>query len=138
MPLAFATAPIVADNFGSSDTPLLCNMACNVKRGTQLGKFASKFRSRVQPVSEGVGKEILSVYRRFRESGARIATPYLEAMPFTPPTVQEDRARRFESLQSRWSLFGPSLDEPGGPFTVIPRRDETVRPGPSKKPRKCS
>jgi hypothetical protein len=137
MPLAFATAPIVADNFGSSDTPLLCNMACNVNRSTQLGKFASKFRSRVQPLPEEVGKEVLSVYRRFRENGARIATNYLEAMPFAPPMVHEDRARRYDSLRSRWSLFGPSLDEPGGPFTVIPRRDETVRPGPSKNPRKC-
>jgi hypothetical protein len=101
MPLTYATAPVVVDNHGRSDVPLLAEMARGVRRSTAVGKFASAFRSRRLPVAGEIGKQVLFIYVQFRRNGAEIATGYEEAMPYPPPRIERNRASRFKWVRSR-------------------------------------
>jgi hypothetical protein len=101
MPLTYAAAPIVLNNFGYSDVPLLAELVNGVIRSTPLGKFASAFRSRRQALPEHVGAQVLSTYRHFRERGAEVASHYVQAMPYPPPCVEQDRAARYALMLSR-------------------------------------
>jgi hypothetical protein len=44
MPLTYASAPVVVDNRGWSNVPLLAEVAHGVRRSTPVGRFASAFR----------------------------------------------------------------------------------------------
>jgi hypothetical protein len=54
-----------------------------VMSDTAVGKFASAFRSRRQPLSERAGEQVIAEYERFREH-ARVASTYDQAMPHPP------------------------------------------------------
>jgi hypothetical protein len=101
MPLTYATAPVVVDNQGHSDIPLLAEMAHGVKRTTPVGRFSSAFRSCRRPLAGEVGAEVLDTYRKFRRDAAEIATRYDQAMPYSPPRIEQDRLRRYELIRSR-------------------------------------
>jgi hypothetical protein len=104
MPLTYATAPLVIDNLGRSDIPLLAGLASGVRRSTALGKFASAFRSRREPLPVEVAAQVLSTFNQFRKETAEVASSYDEAMPYPPPKVEQDRAARYEWVRSRSQL----------------------------------
>jgi hypothetical protein len=99
MPLTYESAPIVVNNHGYSDTPLLRDETNAVMRDTAVGKFASAFRSRRQPLSERVGEQVIAEYERFREH-ARVASTYDQAMPYPPPCLlnRKQRKEQYELL----------------------------------------
>jgi hypothetical protein len=101
MPLTYATAPIVVDNQGRSDVRLLAEMARGVGRSTPVGRFASAFRSCRRPLAGEVGAQVLSTYQQFREGVAEVAISYDQAMPYSPPRIERDRASRYEWIRSR-------------------------------------
>jgi hypothetical protein len=101
MPLTYATAPIVLDSQGRSDLPLLAEMAHGVRRSTPVARFASAFRSCRRPVAGEIGEQVIYTYQRFRDGDAEIAERYQQAMPYSPPMVEQDRASRYELLRSR-------------------------------------
>jgi hypothetical protein len=101
MPLAYKTAPLVVDNKAPSDVPLLAEMVHNVRRPTPISRFASVFRSCRTAVAGEVGAQILSVYQQFRRDGAEEAKDYVQAMPYEPPTIEQDRRARYELIKSR-------------------------------------
>jgi hypothetical protein len=99
MPLTYATAPTMIDDAGRSDIPLLPGLIRRVGRPTPIGKFASAFRSRREPLNGEIGAHVLSVYKRFRKSG-EVARSYEQAMPYPPPKIERDRVSRYNVLRS--------------------------------------
>ena len=67
--------------------------------------FASGFRSRRKAVAGEVGTQILSVYQQFRRGGAEVAKDYVQAMPYEPPQIEQDRRARYE-LKRRGACDG--------------------------------
>ena len=100
MPLRYDTAPTLVNNFGASDVPTLIHMISDVRRGSPVAQFASKFRSRRQPLPEHVGRELLDVYNRFRADGAAVAKGYEDALPFPPPRIDADREATYRRLRN--------------------------------------
>ena len=98
MPLAFDTAPLLVDNQGGSDFPVLMEMIDEVSRNTPVARFASKFRSRRQPLPADVGRQLVEGYRGFRRRGATVAQHYAAALPYPPSRIDQDREATYHSL----------------------------------------
>lgn len=95
MPLRYDSSPLLVDAAGQSDCPALLQDIRGVRRTTWLAKFTSAFRSRRHPIAGVIGSELLHVYRAWREAHTdRIATHYIDALPFHPPYIEKDTARR--------------------------------------------
>jgi hypothetical protein len=99
MPLTYESAPIVVNNDGYSDFPLLRDVTNAVMRRTAVGKFASGFRSRRKPLPERVGEQLIAEYERFRRH-SQVASPYDDAMPYSPPCLlsRKERKQQYELL----------------------------------------
>lgn len=97
MPLTYATAPVVVDNDGRSDITLLAEMTRRVMRPTAVSRFSSAFRSRRDAVAGEVGAHVLSVYEQFRLV-SEVAKTYVQAMPYAPPKIEQDRVARYQNL----------------------------------------
>lgn len=98
MPLCYDSAPTLVNNFGASDVPTLIRMISDVKRGSPVAQFASKFRSRRRPLPDPVGREFLQVYSQFRDDGAAVSENYVDALPYSPPRVDQDREATYQRL----------------------------------------
>jgi len=94
MPFRYADAPVVLDGSGHSDVPGLREMIEDCKRHSWMGRFASKFRTRREPLPEPVAAAMIEAYESMRRTKGRtaVARRYEEALPVNPPKV--DRARR--------------------------------------------
>ena len=101
MPLAYESAPTFVNIFDFSDFPLLTELFNDVRRSTPVAKFASKFRSRRSPLPPRVGEEIIRVFDHYRSSGATVASSYVDALPYSPPIVDHERAATYRSLLER-------------------------------------
>ncbi|HIO50418.1 TPA: hypothetical protein EYN23_24130 [Candidatus Poribacteria bacterium] len=53
IPFKYSTAPLLINNQGQTDFPLLKSFVADVNRPTYVSKFASRFRSRRQPLTIG-------------------------------------------------------------------------------------
>jgi hypothetical protein len=106
MPLSYRCAPTLVSNYEFSDFPLLNKMLVGVLRGSPVARFASKFRSRREPLPPSVGAQIISVYEESRKRGGRacLAQSYVDALPYAPPKVDHDRRATYEVLLQN-SLF---------------------------------
>jgi hypothetical protein len=98
MPLRYDAAPLVIDNDGVTDIPLLATQSDGVNRLTAVARFASAFRSRRTPVAGEIGAAIIACYLTARTSG-RVAKSYTDAMPRPPAIVELDRQQRYQSLR---------------------------------------
>ncbi len=103
MPFRYDTAPLVVDSSGNSDMEEILAMISGVNRGGWEGRFASKFRSRKEPLPESVALELLEVYQTRRRARAGVlAVTYNEALPWDPPVVdtsrQETYSKRLEKV----------------------------------------
>ncbi len=98
MPLRYEAAPTIIDNAGHSDMSAVFEELTDVNRGTLVAKFASKFRSRRQPLTVGFARQIEKVYVNFRKRKAAIADRYEEALPFDPPAIDRKRARTYRAI----------------------------------------
>lgn len=99
MPLVYKSAPLLVDNNGNSDVPMLFREINNCRRPTQVSRFTSKFRSRRKPLPTDIGCQVVSVYRDFRGQGAPVARSYVDALPFSPPCIDLNRERTYEDLR---------------------------------------
>lgn len=98
MPLNYRSAPLVVNNQGNSEIPLLALQCRGILRSTPVARFASAFRSRRTPVAGEAGAAIIACYRSHRTPG-RIAKTYSDAMPYPPSVVELDRAERYQSIR---------------------------------------
>lgn len=95
MPLRYNSSPLLVDAAGRSDCPSLLRDIRGVRRTSWLAKFSSAFRSRRHPVAGVVGAELLGTYRTWRAARTdRIATRYIDALPYHPPYIESDDDRR--------------------------------------------
>lgn len=101
MPLTYQAAPTLVNNYGSSDTPALLGLIAGVRRSSPIAQFSSKFRSCRSSLPPAVGKQLISVYDRFRRNGAAIATSYVDALPCLPPRIDRNRAATYKKLLGR-------------------------------------
>jgi hypothetical protein len=97
MPLTYGAAPVIIDNDGQSDTPAIMREIRNVSRSTLKRKFASKFRSRREPVQLELAKQLETAYNKHRRRKGAVAERYEEALPFSPPKVDRQRERTYRS-----------------------------------------
>jgi len=98
MPLRYSAAPLVIDNDGATDIPILAAQSDGIHRSTAIARFASAFRSRRMPVAGEIGAAIIACYRTARTNG-RIAKSYTDAMPRPPAIVELDRLHRYRTLR---------------------------------------
>ena len=124
MPLKFHCAPVLVNNDGYSDTPLILEMIENVNQPTPVSRFSSKFKTRCRPLTQSVGEQIVSVFENRRADGAKVAECYSEAMPYPPPLIDSDRRGTYE-----WFL-SPDYSEDGMPL----RKSNSSSCAPKQRP----
>jgi hypothetical protein len=100
MPLSYALAPTLVNNLGFSDIPKLLDIIGGVRRGGPIAQFASKFRSRREPLPLPVAEQVIAVYERERSNGGfgSVAQSYVDALPCVPPRVDNDREGTYHRL----------------------------------------
>lgn len=98
MPLSYRKAPLVIDNEGRTDLPLLARETNGIARHTPVARFSSAFRSRRRPVAGEIGQEIVACYDQYRRPG-NIAATYVEALPYPPPLIEVDRVVRYHEIR---------------------------------------
>lgn len=97
MPFRYGAAPLLIDNQGKSDFPLVRKLVANVNRPTWMGRFASKFRSSRQFLPRDVAAQLVSIFnqRMWKAGASSISQSYEQAMPFPPPRVDSDREHTY-------------------------------------------
>jgi hypothetical protein len=108
MPFKYARAPLLINNDGESDFPLLRSFIVHTNRPSWESKFASRFRSRRTAVQVDVANEMIEVFEQLSESGYpdMFASTYDEALPYPPPNIDTDRQQTYLGLVSRSSRIG--------------------------------
>jgi hypothetical protein len=101
MPFRYNDAPVVLDSDGFSHIPALRSMVQTCKRNGWMGKFASKFRSRREPLPESIAHELIGVYEASRKSAGsdQLATTYEQALPVNPPCIDRSRRQTYSRLR---------------------------------------
>ncbi len=97
MPLRFGDGPVLVDNAGNSDVPLLCASIQDGQRSTWVGRFTSAFRSRTKPLKHDIATELVSAWTRRVETKTP-ARSYWEALPYPPPLRDHDRKETRDAL----------------------------------------
>lgn len=97
-PFKFAKAPVLIDNRGKSDFPLLSKTMTNTRRSSWLGRFSSKFRSRTDYLESDLAREIAKVFDAAYEAARRgdLADSYVDALPYMPPLIDTQREKTYE------------------------------------------
>lgn len=97
MPFKYNQAPLLINNEGESDFPLLRKFITNTNRTSWEGKFSSKFRSRREPLAVDLAHAIIEVFERLSNSNKPdlFALTYVEALPYPPPKVDDNRQRTY-------------------------------------------
>ena len=98
MPLCYAAAPTLVNNFGYSDVPAVLDMISNVCRSSPVAQFSSRFRATRTPLPPVVSKQIIQKYETFRSAGARVAKSYVDALPYWPPLPDPNREATYQRL----------------------------------------
>ena len=110
MPLTYDSAPTLVNNHGFSDIPNLLEMISGVRRGSPVAQFASKFRSRRLPLPTSIGQRIISVYDRVRSDGNSVAAhSYVDALPWSPPRIDNDRKATYRRLLLKSAIADSGL-----------------------------
>lgn len=96
-PFKFDEAPVIVDNDGKTEFPSLLREFGDCDRTTLMGRFASAFRSRRQPLPARVANALVRRWETLRKRAARsdFIRTYEQALPFAPPMVDHDRERSY-------------------------------------------
>lgn len=105
MPFRYLDAPVVVGIDGHSDISGMVDFISSVKRNGWMGKFASRFRSRSQPLPKPIAESLVKVFgARLRAAGRKrgvtlLASTYVDALPVVPPLVDRDREGTYRRLK---------------------------------------
>ena len=93
MPFKYIDAPLLIDNDGNTCFPSVKRSLEDVNRPTYVSKFASRFRSRRQPLPKQTANELSEIFtEKYYESNEKdIAEYYWEALPYDPRCKDNDR-----------------------------------------------
>ena len=99
MPFRYWDAPVIIDRDGRSDIAGVPEFLKSVKRDGWVGRFASKFRSRREPLPVQLAAALTTAFEH-ATSGARnrIARTYEEALPYNPPKIDHSRRQTYDAL----------------------------------------
>ncbi len=113
-----------------SDIPKLLDIIGGVRRGSPVAQFASKFRSRREPLPPPVAKQVIAVYERERSNGGfgSVAQSYVDALPCVPPRVDNDREGTYHRLLRNSAAGG---------FTSATDGSDSAPPRASRRHRFC-
>lgn len=102
MPFKYTEAPILINNDGESDFPLIRLFIAAVNCPTWQRKFACKFRSRKTPLDINMAAEIIQGFdqKYDLQKTSLYASNYIEALPFQPPRIDENREETYQYLLS--------------------------------------
>ena len=101
MPLTYRSAPTIVDNRKYSDAKAILREIGGVFRSTHVGKFASKFRARREPVDLELARELEKAYKKCRRRKGAIAKHYKDALPYDPPKIDPRRSQTYRNLVSQ-------------------------------------
>ena len=102
--LKYESAPLIVNNQGESDIPGFLELLEFVNRSTNVSKFASKFRSRREPLNNSLASTAIQVFNHFRSNTSTTIGSYTDALPYLPPKVDTDRIGTYESLKRERNL----------------------------------
>jgi hypothetical protein len=93
MPIRYSFAPVLIDNDGKTQVQSLKRMIKNVRRDTWRGRFASKFRSRKEPLDAKIAEEFRKAYSEIvsGRKKAVLSRTYVDALPYSPPKIENER-----------------------------------------------
>lgn len=98
-PFRYGDAPLLISNDGDGKTafPELRAMLKGVHRSKWEGRFASRFRSRREPLPFRVSREIARKWDAAREKAKSptLARHYNETLPYDPPVVDNHREKTY-------------------------------------------
>jgi len=98
MPFKYSSAPLLINNHGSSCFPEFKKYLEHVDRSTYLSKFASRFRSRRQPLPLSIANQISETFtnKYYQANKKDIAEHYWEALPYEPPCIDKNRQATYQ------------------------------------------
>jgi hypothetical protein len=97
MPFRYQNAPLVLDAEGGTDLPALKQLIVGVNRNGWMGRFASAFRTRREPLPPAVARAVVEIYEAAKADGnAVFARRYEEALPMNPPRVDYERRSTYQ------------------------------------------
>lgn len=100
MPFRYERAPFIISTTGESDVPEIVQIFENVRRNGWMGRFASKFRTRREPLPDACAAQLIRVWN----ARTRKATPgdyariYTDALPRNPPKTDFNRQETYDQM----------------------------------------
>jgi len=100
MPFRYEKAPFIISTSGVSDVPEIVHIFENVRRNGWMGRFASKFRTRREPLPDACAAQLIKVWNaRVRKATAGdFARIYTDALPYNPPKTDFDREGTYDRM----------------------------------------
>lgn len=100
MPLRYKDSVLLIDRDGNTDVPGIKAMIESGRRSTWVARFSSAFRSRTSPLPDHVAEELATVWeKKIAEGGPDVrAERYWDALPYTPPKPDTNRAATHQKL----------------------------------------
>lgn len=97
MPFKYNEAPLLINNFGHTDFPLLRQFIEKTNRPSWESKFSSRFRARRDPLDKEVAQEIIDVFEQkvTVASSNLFASIYVDALPYLPPKIDHSREQTY-------------------------------------------
>jgi hypothetical protein len=103
MPFRYERAPVVIAPDGRTDLPLLLPIFKDVRRSGWMGRFASKFRTRREPLSPAQARQMIDVWTSWNGAAdpGHFAHIYTDALPYSPPKTDFGRRETYDRLLAR-------------------------------------
>jgi hypothetical protein len=100
MPFKYTEAPLLIDNDGYSDFPLLRQLIAETDCPSWMAKFSSRFRARRTPLEYAPAQEVIEVFdwRVATAPSTSFALTYVEALPCPPPLIDQNREKTYQEL----------------------------------------
>lgn len=101
MPFKYSTAPLLINNQGQTDFPLLKSFLADAKSPTPVSKFSSLFRSRRRPLESDFAQQICEVFSNRLQCSNMVdlAEHYWQALPFGPPCKDQNRRTTLDNFR---------------------------------------
>jgi len=100
MPFRYERAPFIISTEGVSDVPEIVQIFENVRRSGWMGRFASKFRTRREPLPDACARQLIKVWnaRTRKAQPGDFARIYTDALPRNPPKTDYNRRDTYDGL----------------------------------------
>lgn len=98
MPFRYEHAPFIIGTDGSTDVPEIVHIFENVRRNGWMGRFASKFRTRREPLPDACAAQLIRLWNaRIRKAKpGDFARIYTDALPYNPPKTDFQRRATYD------------------------------------------